>query len=405
MERGQEQPHRKAAGEKQGGFEGPPHFRIGFVETKHPAYYFFFPSAGHQVCGGCRLISFGLYKTAVAARQRITRPLRLRGGSATRNSANHELPREEWIEISVPALVSEETFALAQEKLIYNKLHGPRRTIEPSILQGLVHCRQCSYALYRSSSRTSARKIYYYRCSGSDAYRHGGKAICDQKPIRQDLLDQLVWNEILRLLEDPTLIQNELNRRLEAARESSPTQRRLETLNRDLIRVRKSMELLLTAYQEELLSLDELRVRMPPLRQREQAMQAELQAINHQTADRAAYLQLAETLTAFLERLRSNADTLDIGQRQRIMRLLVKEVIVGKDLITIKHSIPGQTAPTGCNPQSSKSLTQHNTTQIDKSYPLCKGRGQPFAGESLFALCIRRMDEAGKPRHSLRALR
>jgi len=112
---------------------------------------------------------------------------------------------------------------------------------------------------------------------------------------------------------------------------------------------------LLTAYQEELLSFDELRVRMPPLRQREQAMQAELQAINHQTAGRAAYLQLAETLTAFLERLRANADTLDIGQRQRIMRLLVKEVIVGKDLITIKHSIPGQTAPTGGNPQAPKS--------------------------------------------------
>jgi site-specific DNA recombinase len=322
-------------------------------------------------------------KTAVTARQRITRPLRLRGGLATRNSANHELPREEWIEIPVPALVSEETFALAQEKLIYNKLHGPRRTIEPSILQGLVHCRQCSYALYRSSARTSTRKIYYYRCSGSDAYRHAGKAICDQKPIRQDLLDQLVWTEILRLLEDPTLIQNELNRRLEAARDSSPTKRRLETLNRDLIRVRKSMERLLTAYQEELLSLDELRVRMPPLRQREQAMQAELQAINHQTADRAAYLQLAETLTAFLGRLRSNADTLDIDQRQRIMRLLVKEVIVGKDLITIKHSIPGQATPTGGNPQSSKLLTQHNTTQIDKSYPLCKGRGESFAGKYL----------------------
>ena len=103
-------------------------------------------------------------------------------------------------------------------------------------------------------------------------------------------------------------------------------------------------------------------------------MQAELQAINHQTADRAAYLQLAETLTPFLERLRSNADTLDIDQRQRIMRLLVKEVIVGKDLITIKHSIPGQPTPTGGNPQSSKPPTQHNTTQIDKSYPLCKGR-------------------------------
>lgn len=82
-----------------------------------------------------------------------------------------------------------------------------------------------------------------------------------------------------------------------------------------------------------MLSLDELRVRMPPLRQREQAMHVELQAITNQTADRAAYLRLAETLSAFLERLRSNADTLDISQRQGIMRLLVK-VIVGKDLIT-----------------------------------------------------------------------
>jgi hypothetical protein len=62
LDRGQEQPHRKAAGEKQGGFEGPPHFRIGFAETKQPVYYFFLLSAGHQVCGGCRLISFGLYK-------------------------------------------------------------------------------------------------------------------------------------------------------------------------------------------------------------------------------------------------------------------------------------------------------------------------------------------------------
>ena len=316
-------------------------------------------------------------KTALAARQRITRPLRLRGGLAARDSTGHERPRTEWIEIPVPALVSEETFALAQEKLLHNKQNSPRRTIEPSILQGLVHCRQCGYALYRSSTHSSARKIYYYRCFGSDAYRHAGKAVCDQKPIRQDLLDQLVWDEILRLLEDPSIIQNELNRRLEAASESSPAKRRLETLNCELIRVRKSIERLLTAYQEGLLPLDELRVRMPPLRQREQAMQAEHQAINNQTADRAAYLRLAETLTAFLDRMRSNAQTLDVGQRQRIMRLLVKEVIVGKDLITIRHSIQGYAAPSGGNPQSSKSPVKTDGAQTGESYLLCKGRDGP----------------------------
>jgi len=309
-------------------------------------------------------------KTALAPRQRITRPLRLRGGLATRNSASHERPRTEWIEIPVPALVGEETFALAQENLGQNKRHAPRRTIEPSILQGLMHCRQCGYALYRTSTRSTARKIHYYRCLGSDAYRHAGQALCDQKPIRQDLLDHVVWSEILRLLEDPMLIQNELNRRLEVARQSSPTQRRLETLNRDLVRVRKSTERLLTAYQEELLSLDELRARMPALRQREQATQAELEALNSQVEDKAAYLRLAKTLTAFLERVRSNANTLDIGERQRIMKLLVKEVIVGKDTITIKHSIPGCSGPSGDHPRPSKPAGQSNIAQSAKSYPL-----------------------------------
>jgi len=45
-------------------------------------------------------------KTRAAARTRITRPLRLRGGISKRNSAGHERPREEWIEIPVPALVT-----------------------------------------------------------------------------------------------------------------------------------------------------------------------------------------------------------------------------------------------------------------------------------------------------------
>jgi site-specific DNA recombinase len=73
----------------------------------------------------------------------------------------------------------------------------------------------------------------------------------------------LIWAEVLRLLEDPALIQQEIDRRLDAARTNSPTRRREAELDRELVRVHKSMERLLTAYQEDLLSLDELRRRMP----------------------------------------------------------------------------------------------------------------------------------------------
>jgi hypothetical protein len=70
----------------------------------------------------------------------------------------------EWIEIPVPALVTEATFALAQEQFEKNKRFSPRRTLEPSLLQGLLVCQRCGYGLYRASTRTSQRTIYYYRC-------------------------------------------------------------------------------------------------------------------------------------------------------------------------------------------------------------------------------------------------
>jgi site-specific DNA recombinase len=279
-------------------------------------------------------------KTEIRPRQRITRPLRQRNGIARRNSANHERPRPDWIEIPVPALISEERFALAQEQLENNKRHAPRRTIEPSLLQGMLVCRRCGYALYRTSTRTSKRKLYYYRCLGSDGYRHLKGAVCDNPPIRQDHLDEVVWDELLRLLEDPDLIQAELDRRIEAARNADPLQRRQENLRREQNRLTKNMDRLLTAYQEGLMSLDQLRGRMPELRKQEQAVQTELQSLQTAADDETKYLRLVQTLGDFRARLHANASTLSVKDRQTILRLLVKEVLVDRDTLTIRHSIP-----------------------------------------------------------------
>src|SRR5271156_1943810 len=311
------------------------------------------------------LACFG--KTRAATRTRVIRPLRRRGVTVPSMTAGHERPREEWIEIPVPALVSEDSFARAQELLQENKIRSRRRTIDPSIVQGLVSCQKCGYAFARTSTRTSARKIHYYKCIGSGGWGQMGGPVCHNgRLVRQDLLDQIVWGEVIRLLEDPTLIQMELDRRLSAARSSDPAQKRVQSLQRELVHVGKSIERLLTAYQEELMSIEQMRVRMPALRQRDQALRAELQAIADQANDRAAFLRLAETLTAFLARLHEAADTLSINERQRIVRLVVKDVLIGEDTITIRHSIPAPQGPShdGCLPPSQTG---------GPNYLLCKG--------------------------------
>ena len=315
-------------------------------------------------------------KTREATRRQAgNRSTRLRGNSSKyKPQTAQDTPKDQWIGIPVPAIVSQQTFDLAQERLESNKRLSPRRTLEASILQGLTHCAQCGYALYRTSTKTSARKIFYYRCLGSDAWRYQGKARCNAKPIRLDLLEATVWTEVEKLIEDPSLIQSELNRRLEAAKNADPVRMNEERIRQELTRVERRMERLLTAYQEELLTLDEFRGRIGDLRTKETRLKAELEGLTSALVDRASYLHLAHTLGDFLARLRERSHSLEVKDKQKILRLLVKEVVVGHDSITIKHSIP--TTPTSTRGATTSTISggnSHENLPGGKSYLLCTG--------------------------------
>ena len=239
-------------------------------------------------------------------------------------------------------------------------------------------------------------------------FRFQAKRLDFSGNMNKVLLDEVVWMEIVRLLEDPQLIQIELDRRLQAAQRADPTKRREDALRRNLLRIRKSIERLLTAYQEGLISLDELRQRMPDLRMREQTDQAELQAIADQSAERTACLRLAETVTDFLARLRSSAGTLDLSERQRILRLLVKDILVGDDKIVIRHSIPLPTNPSGGHPPKTDSPGPSPTQS--ESYLLRSGRNFAAPRQYLPALLPRCLGQAlatarSHRRHDHRAIR
>jgi site-specific DNA recombinase len=279
-------------------------------------------------------------KTETCERKKITRRLRKRGGFSPRCTANCERPREEWIEIPVPVIISEETFAIAQERLERNKQISRRRTKEPTLLQGLLVCETCGYALYRSSTRTTKRKLYYYRCIGSDNWRYPNGRVCINRPIRQDYLDELIWKQVVRLIENPDLVREEINRRIKEAQDSNPAKIRKEVLVKEGIRIQSGMDRLLDAYQEGLLPIQELRVRVRELRKRKAAMESELQSIEAKVINEKVYLQLVNKIDDFLDHIRKSAESMNVLERQRILRLIVKEVLVGPDTLKVVHSIP-----------------------------------------------------------------
>jgi len=304
-------------------------------------------------------------KTEVCPRKRITKPLRQKGGFSRRTSSNKEKERSQWIEIAVPALVSPQTFAMAQERLVENKQRSLRSTKEPTLLQGLLVCAQCGYALYRTSTRTTRRQIKYYRCLGSDGYRHLRGPVCGCRPIRLDYLDELVWKELLQLLRSPELIQAELERRRRESLETKPAQQRKEQLERERTRSQQQMDKLLDAYQEDLLTLGDLRRRGPELKKKIATLEKELQNLKTQAVEDERWVEMRHSMEVFLSQLNQSAEKLSVAERQKVLRLLVKEIVVGKDTITIHHSIP---------------VASGSAIEKIPSYPLCTRSDFSVAG-------------------------
>ena len=280
-------------------------------------------------------------------RTRHNRTGRQKAGAVRRLTSRTARAREEWIELPVPVIVDEAVFARAQQQRAVNRRFSPRKTIEQTLLQGLCVCGHCGYAMGRHSGGSSGTTLrrHYYRCHGIDPWRRPHGAVCDNPVVRADELDEAVWKEVLALLENPELIQSEINRRLAVANDTVAARRRIDTLHSELARIETRLRRLLDAYQEDVITLDELRERKGPLQTRQQSIVSELKALQTAELDRASRLSLATTMERFLQRMREGAQSVSLAERQRIVRLLVREVQVGKETVTICHSIPIESAP------------------------------------------------------------
>jgi site-specific DNA recombinase len=320
----------------------------------------------------------------------LNRTARLAGRSTPRHYTVADRPREDWLEIPVPALVAEDTWARVQRRLADNKRYATRNSRNPSLLQGICACSGCGYAYYRTSTTTTNKKIYYYRCLGSDDYRYEHGRVCANKPVRADYLDTVVWDHITSLLTEPALIRTEINNRLAQHRSTDPATAQRKRIDAGLSKTAQAIKRLINAFQEELISLDELRTRMPDLRSREASLRHQLDALDSQLADREVYLRLADNLEDFLTGLHDKAATATVTERQRVLRLLVKDVLVGPDKITIRHSIPVRS-----NTGNRTSDTTETDSEGEMS-PDCQLRWRSRlagAGEPVPALRVRCVDD------------
>jgi site-specific DNA recombinase len=245
-------------------------------------------------------------------------------------------PPSEWVRLPVPALVSAELFEAVQAQLQENRRvarQGQRGA--RYLLQGLVTCAQCGYAFVGKSQRThnvqgQARTYEYYRCPGRDANRFGGEAVCQNPPVRSDLLEQAVWQEVCRLLQEPQRLAREYERRLQPAEGPEPA-----NFQAQLSKLRQSLARLIDSYADGYLEKAEFEPRVTRLRQRIAALESQAQQVANAAAAQAELRLIIGRLDDFAAKVRDGLGTADWPTQRELIRALVKRVEVGPEQVHV----------------------------------------------------------------------
>ena len=194
----------------------------------------------------------------------------------------------------------------------------------------------------------------------------------------------------MRLLNEPELVRAEIDRRMKESLSSDPMQQRKIRLERELKRTESQLDKLLDAYQEDLIGLADLRSRAPELRRRQAAIEKELEGVALQALEKTRLTQLNASIENFLAALQQSAKTLEIVERQKIVRLVIKQIIVNGDTLTIHHSIPISRSSQQSQPSTSYLLcTRRPISDVSQCLPRRTGQGTRRSGTGVLPLCGR----------------
>ena len=322
------------------------------------------------------------------------RPIRGHLKLSPRATSRVAVPREEWIEIPVPPLVEPTTFEAVRDQLKENRRR--KRDREPSqlwLLQGLMVCQRCGYAYYGKiaprSRQPGTRKydpaniLRYYRCTGADGHRFNGNAICHNGPVRGDQLEQIVWDQVRSILEEPSRVANEYRRRISQARDGTAMPDEIVRLDHQITTIQRGIGRLIDSYAEGVIDKAEFEPRIAGLKQRLSRLQERHQA-ELETAEIERDLSLVlSRLEDFSAKVKNRLYDLDRSSMKDIIRTLVRRIEINESRIEVILRVPPPDGPSRLSATDAGGSWQH-CTGVGRTHdclaqslpPSCQGLGK-----------------------------
>jgi site-specific DNA recombinase len=273
------------------------------------------------------------------AKRRLSplRPIGLCGGEA-------RVLAEEWIAVArIPGIITHQQFELVQTKLARNRATARRNnSVYKYLLRALVSCGLCKLTC---PAKTMHGKYSYYICqSKMGSINSRRDESCSSRFIPAVQLDEVVWQDLCKVVMRPELISQALERAWGGNWLPQEMQARRDNLRQGHKSIERQLDRLTEAYLNEVIPLAEYERRRRDLEQRLQALDEQAKQIESQverTVELAGVVSSVEDFTARIRRGLANAT---FEQKRHLVELLIDRVVVKNEEVEIRYVVPTNSA-------------------------------------------------------------
>ena len=242
---------------------------------------------------------------------------------------------DDWIEISVPSIITADTFDQVQSSLRARspKRIAPRLVGNPTLLTGIARCATCDSGMTVRTGKSG--RYRYYTCAGC---AQKGKTHCGGRSIAMAVLDGMVLEHLADRLFTPDRLTVVLEAFITRSADADDNRRgQVAQARKALTEVAGRIDRLLQMVEQGLMSPDD-----PALKDRLETAKA----ARHAAAERVRLLDRPQAVGASLitpDKIHRLATALreamrngDVAFRKAYLRLFVDQVIVGDDAIRVR---------------------------------------------------------------------
>lgn len=234
-------------------------------------------------------------------------------------------PEEEWIIVEIPQIISEAQFHLAQDLIKESKRRFAKDSINHYLLSGLVRCKDCNSTLVGRKASWWGEKVFIY----SDIKNTAGATNkgCGNQ-IRVPKLDDVVWEYVLDILNNPEKVESYKK----SDKEASKFERDISLIENEIQKNKKGRQRLLSLVaMSEDLDLTDIKEQLDEITAKEKELQKQYNKLEKEIKGNKGKKANEDTIKSAIRFYLDNKDTLSFEDKKSIIRTMVKQIYVSKD--------------------------------------------------------------------------